>query len=117
MSYQNGGADSVEQSGDRIGVDLCVERAGVGRHLPEVLVQYRRVLRKLHAREVGGPDSQPEDVERSLFVTHRVDGDGLRTAASSSSTRLIDGVHDEPATQENRVVPLAAIRRGLPGLG
>ena len=111
------GSDLVEQRRDRIGDDLDIERSRVRRHRAEVLIERFGVLRELNAREVVRPQADPEHAEPELLIGRGRDRAFDHAAAGVAAAGLIDHVHAKPATQEDRLIALAPVRRGLPCLG
>ena len=79
-----------------------------------ILIERFGVLCELHAREVVWPQADPEHAEPQLLVGSRRDRALHHAAARVTAPRLIDDVDPEAAAQENVLVSLAAVRRGLP---
>jgi hypothetical protein len=109
MSHQDGGANLIKQGGNRIAVDVHIDRSGIRGHRAEVLLKRFGRTRELHTWEIIGPRSHPEHVEPPLLVRRGIDRCSHGAAPRRATTRLIDHLI--------AVFPLGLIRGSHPPHG
>ena len=116
MGDQDAWAYLLEKLSNSICIHFDVNGAGVRCHLAEILIQRFRITGELHAGKEVGPDSESECAEPLLFIRNRSQGFWLGAPPRIAATWLVNHIHAETAPQENVLIPLATIRRGLPCL-